>query len=239
MRLPIIIEFLFSLFLTSCKGQTDNGKTYNKDFVVSNIENLNNFTTLNKAEKSLDSMFSTYDKSIDSIVKSDKTQSFIRKRSFINNRSRILLVESTNGYEKIKDKDKIEADGFSTFCDCGILKDTIFINSGIGFFGGAGLTIKVYGTQFKSAFYEYTDDVKPYKLTAKSKFTDNVTVDSKFQYLQLDNEPNFKIEQQLTGYLTLTSNNYFSDNYDNKLDTNFVKAKMKFTCLIKKIKDLN
>lgn len=74
-------------------------------------------------------------------------------------------------------------------------------------------------------------------MTEKSEFTDNISVVSKYQYLQLDKEPNYKVGQQLSGYLTLTSNNYFSNNYGEKLDTNFVKAKMKFTCITKRIKE--
>lgn len=229
-----LISLAFS-FLASCQGQVDKGDKYNTEFTVGNIPSVNDFLILNKSEKSLDSKFNSYDKSIDSLVKADTSQDFITTRDFVNNRSRILLKEVSNGKENIKDEDKIEKDGFSTFCDCGVFKDTLFINSGIGFFGGVGISVKVFSKQFKSAFYEYIDDVKPYKLNKNSEFTDNISIESKYQYLLFDSEPTNKEGQQLTGFLTLTSNDFFENRFGEKLDTNYVKAQLKFTCKTKKL----
>lgn len=237
MRHKTFIAFYFLALFISCNGQVDIGDKFNSKFSVGQITALNNFFVLNNDEKYLDSINNSFDKSIDSLIKQDTIQTFIKKKDFLNNRSRILLTEVANGIETIKDKDKIDKDGFSAQCDCGIFKDTLFINSGIGFFGGAGLSIKVFGNNFQSGFYEYIDDVKPYKLTLTSEYTDDIFVESKYQYLQLDKQPNFKIGQQLTGYLTMTSKEFFENRFGEKLDTNYVKVIMRFTCLTKNIID--
>jgi len=227
MKQIIFIAIVFILF-ASCQSKVVNENTYNTEFCTGSMPGINDFLTLNKTENSLDSMFAVLGKRLDSLNKEYKLKNVIKKTDFRGNRSRILLTEVSNGIETIKDKD--EKDGISTFCKCEMNKDTIIIYSGVGFFGGAAISIKVYNDQFRSSFYEYADDVKPYKLNKNSEFTGEISVDSKLQYLQLDKKPTYKIGQQLTGYLILTSNEYFENRYGEKLDTNFVKVEMRFTC---------
>ena len=227
------VIFLYSLFIVSCEGQKDNGKIYNEDFAVNKIPNLGGFTTLNETEKALESKFSARDKAIDGRLKNDSTRLSDKKHDYINNRSRLLWLNSINGVED-KNKGGAVTDELPALCNCVVLNDTLFINSGFGFFDGAGVVVKANGTKFRSSIYEYTDGQKPYKLTSKSEFTNYIVVNSRFQHLQFESKPDFKLGQQLTGYLTLTSNDYFSQVYENKLNTNAVKVRMKFTCLTKK-----
>jgi hypothetical protein len=222
MRPPLLIAFFVFTCFTSCKGQVNLEKEYNKNFVIKDFTNSKVFFTLTKNEKSLDSMFSRYDKRMDSLLLSihDSLKHLFTKNDFINNRSRILFTEISNGIESRKDIEKIESDEIPSLCDCGLLKDTLFINSGVGFFGGAGLSIKIYNDEFKSSFYQYIDNVEPFKLSINS---------------ELDKQPDFKIGQHLTGLLTLTSNNFLVNRFGEKIDTNAVKVKMYFTCITKQV----
>lgn len=233
MRYALIIIVFFLPISLCCKGQVDNGDKYNRKYLVGEIENVKAFMQVNHAEESLASLFNSYDRSTDSLITKDTTQELIKKNDFFNNRSRILLTEVVNGVESINDGDKIGKDGFSTLCDCSISMDTLLISSGFGFFGGVAIIVKVFANDFQTDFNEYTDDVKPYKLTLESEFTDNITVESKYQYLKFDQQRGFKIGQQLTGFLTLTSKDFFEDDYGEKLDTKYVRVKMYFTCLTK------
>jgi hypothetical protein len=235
MKSNLFAFFYFLILVTSCKGQGDNDDKFNDKFLVGQITNLNDFFSLNKYEKYLDSINNTFDKSIDSLLKKDTTQVVINKKDFFNNRSRFLLTEFANGVETTEDR--MGEDGFSTECGCGIFKDTLFIDSGIGFFGGTGISIKVFNNHFRSSFYKYIDNVKPYKLTLTSEYTDYIFVESKYQFLQFDKQPNFKTGQKLTGYLTFTSKDFYESRFGEGLDTNFVKGTMRFTCLTKDIID--
>ncbi len=230
----IITISVILLPVFSCKGQVETGNKYNVEFVVGEIPDSGHFLIFNENEKTVDSILNETYQRFDSLnlIKAD---TLIEKNRFINNRSRFLLTEIRNGIESVKDKDEIGEDGFSTICDCMIFKDTIMISSAIGLFAGAGVLIRVYGNQFKSEFYQYIDDeVQLYKLDIDDEFTDNVTVDSKYQYLQFDKLPNFTSGQSLTGIFTLTSKNFYESKSGGKTDTNYVKLNMHFTCLTKK-----
>ena len=119
-------------------------------------------------------------------------------------------------------------------CQCDLNGDTIFISSIIGFFGGMGHGIKVFKDSFESYYILYIDDVKPYKHNlTDSVFTDNLSVLSKYQTLRLTEKPVFKSGQHLTGLLTFTSKDFYERPVGDKIDTNYVRGKMFFTCQVK------
>lgn len=225
MKQFILLNLVLTFFV-SCQGDVNK---YNKEFVVGSIPNVTDFLTLNESEKSLDSTFKSYDKTIDSLVKIKSSLDFPKKSDFINNRGRILFTEVLNGKENIEDQYRIGKNEISTSCACAIFKDTLFISSSIGFFGGAGVSVKVYLKQFTSTFSQYINGAKPYKVNNNAEFTDNIIVDSKYQYLLLDSEPTNKDKQQLTGFLSLTSNDFFENRF-GEMETKSAKVQLKFTC---------
>ena len=160
---------------------------------------------------------------------------FKKRRDFKQNRSRVLLTENVNGKDTVVDK--ISFDGISSLCECNIKDDTLFIQTAFGMhFAPRRVFVKVFKNNFQAFYHKHNDDYyKLFKVSLNSNFTDKVNIDSKFQYLQFETQPDFELNQQLTGYLTFTSN-YFYEKLlpSERLDKKFVIVKMKFTCTTQK-----
>ncbi len=230
-----IIATLIILLFNSCSGQQDNGKTNNQTYIISEIPDKEDFLKLTDHEKAVDSIFGDYDKTVDSLLLKDdrlKGNPLLQKRAFLDNRGRIYLQAFENG--KPAKVDSAFSRGMPAPCECQVKKDTVFVSMGIGFFGGMGFNVAVFKNSFQSSYYLYIDDVKPYKGNLKDSFSNDLTVKSKYQYLILDNQPTFQEGQQLSGYLTMTSQNYYENSYGNHLDTNYVVSKIYFTCSTKR-----
>jgi len=65
---------------------------------------------------------------------------------------------------------------------------------------------------------------------ADKTFSDMAKAKSKYQYLVLEQLPAFKTGQQLTGYLTLTSNQFYELIANDRLDSTYVTGRIYFTC---------
>lgn len=231
-NLQIILLSVGLCGIFSCNGQQDNGKTFNQTYNVGSIPEIEDFETLNEQEKLHDSIANQYNQLIDSMYLEDTIHmehDLLDKMDFRNNRSRIFMNFYTN--EKLSVADSSFVTGFPTQCQCLTDKDTLFISMGIGFFGGLGFNLKLVNHNFYGSFYEYTDDVKPYKSDLNdTAFYDHVEVQNKYQSLILSEKPTFQSGQQLTGYMTFTSKYFYEKKYGNQLDTNFVTGKLYFTC---------
>lgn len=183
-------------------------------------------------------MFNGYDDILDSTIAQYSSQRLgdaLRKYDFTNNRGRIFLTAYENG--KQERMDSIFKLGMGTPCSCLVNKDTIFINMGIGFFGGMALKMEITRKGFQSNYYEYMDSEEIYKLTPNGNFINNIDVKNKYQYLILDKHPVFEDNQKLNGYLTFTTPDYYEKSHE-KLDTNYVSGKIYFTCITQKQPDL-
>lgn len=234
----LTMAFSFLLLLSSCSSPEINENIYNERYVVGEIPGHARFEKLTGSEQQLDSMSSDYDKEIDSLVAEDESldsSSLLTRRSFIHNRSRMILTRISNGNEPAKQGQ--DADTVSMICSCGVLNDTLYITSGIGFFGGISLTVKLFRDEFSAHYYEYTDDVKPFKTAPEASYKRDITVDSKYQYLVLDKMPSFEPDQSVSGYLSMTSRDFYTTHAGNGLDTNSVKVKMHFTCKTRQIQE--
>jgi hypothetical protein len=152
-----------------------------------------------------------------------------KKEDFRHNRSRIFIESYTN--DKLNERNTTEDKGFSTSCECYLDKDTLNINMTIGFFGGAGFKLQVFRKSFEASFIQWTDAEEAYKSDLNdTAFYDHAIVKGKYQYLILNDKPTFRSRQQLIGYLTITSNNYYEQSSENSLDTNYVTGKLYFAC---------
>jgi hypothetical protein len=215
MRNPLIIFLFITLVcLSSCHGQQkDNSRSYYKQYVVGSIPSADNFSKLNEFEEEMDSMF-----------KDRKETGLLQIRDFKNNRGRIFMTGYDNDIPHQGDS------VISSICSCSIEKDTLYVDMSVGFFGGAGFPIKIFGKDFESSFFEYTDDAESYKTNPSDTASYGmISVKNKFQYLVIDKQPAFKPGQQLTGYLTFTSGNYYNKN-GTHLDTLYVAGRLYFTC---------
>ncbi len=228
-----IIVFSIAVFnLASVKAQTDDSKTFNTAYSIAPIPNIADFFKLNQNEKFQDSVNLLINKKLDSLPFADsaeKESGYYGKKDFRNNRSRIFMDSYTN--EKLNPENPEFKLGLPTPCDCFTAHDTMFIYMGIGFFGGFGFNITVSTHNFQSSFFDYTDDYKPYKYSLSDTASYNyITKKNKYQFLILDKKPSFTIGQQLTGYLTYTTNSYYQKTSGNNFDNIFVSGKLYFTC---------
>ncbi len=232
-RLTFFVLILLSFSV--CKAQVNDGVTFNKEYVIGPVLKLDEFMRLNKNELRQDSIYNQYDKAMDTLKVADSIQklnSVFRKKDFPNNRSRIFADTYNNG--KMETKDSTFSLGLSTPCDCYTTQDTMFVKMGLGFFGGFGFNIEVVKNNFQSCFFEYIDDVKPYKYNLEDTATYNfIIAKSKYQFLTLDKLPEFKPGQQLTGSLTYTTENYYAQSAGDKYNAIYVTGKLFFTCKIR------
>lgn len=231
----IFAAILTISLLSSCKAKAQRDKSYGTKYAVGQIPNKEDFLQLNEEEKSVDSMFSGYDKEIDGIAQKDektKNMALRLKRDFVNNRSRIFLQAFENGKETRVDSAFVK--GVSSICECLLTKDTLVVTTGVGFFGGMGFQVKIAEDGFQSTYFLYEKNAQPFKLHINDNFTNKLSVDSKYQSLMLDKKTSFTEGERLTGYLEIMTNNYYENSFGDKLDTNYVKGKVLFTCTAKK-----
>lgn len=211
----ILFSLSTVLLLISCNEVDQNESKLFKSPQIGQIPNEIRFETLTKKEKKMVE-----------ILSQDEPEK--GKGAFINNRSRIFLKRYENG--TIVKIDSSFTKGSPFPCNCLIEKDTTFINMSIGFMGGMSVSLKIHNDTFESYYFEYTDDVKPYKSNLNSEFSDFVLVKSEFQNLIINQLPNQKLNQELKGYLSFSSKNYFESNITNKLDTISIVGKAYFKC---------
>lgn len=198
-----LLVIVFILFCTVTKAQV---------VAVGTIPNLDAFYKMDTLELKFDSMMPANDPAF--------------PMAFSTNRSRIMLNEKTNDQPVKAPLEKMPA-----LCECYTDKDTLTIKTGIGFFGGFGFEIKVGAKGFRSAYFEYIDDVRPYKYSLADTATYSaISVSTQQQTLTLLNPPAFNPGQQVTGYFTFTTQPFYVKQ--NALETNKhqVLGHLYFTC---------
>lgn len=234
----IFLSFITLISIFGCQSQKteDDGKTYHNTFEEGTIPESEQFAILNEQEKRFDSVYNHLDLTIDSVKKADPSNEqnqFLAKKDFKENRSRIFMDILANG--KTGPKDSISEKGFPTQCSCFISNDTLFVVMGVGFFGGFNLHVDLNKDKFQTRFFTYYTKTKQFKSApSDTAFTNSVEVKGKYQHLVLDKKPTYQPGQQITGYLTLTTNNYYEKNYQEKLDSVMVSSRVYFTCKTRK-----
>lgn len=204
------------ILFVSCNSQNINDNGYNDSYIIGQIPDLKSFETYNEFDKRMDGV----------------GNSLVGQGGFRKNRSRIFTQSFSNG--KQSSQDSALYTGMPTPCYCSFDKDTLNVKVGIGFFGGMGFETKIFKNNFQSDYFLYIDDVKPYKYNlSDTDFTGSLYLKNKFQSLVLNEQPTFKAGQQLTGYLTFTSSNWYEKSFGDNIDTNYIKGRLYFTCLTK------
>ncbi|WP_153796600.1 hypothetical protein [Foetidibacter luteolus] len=211
MKLQKISHFFILLIVSSCQSQTGQ---YNLKYVVGEIDSLQSFSKLTSQEQKMDSLLQN---------------STWLNGAFRNNRSRIFMESFENG-QLNTGGDSSLVTGLSAPCMCYTDKDTIYMKTWIGFFGSIGFGVKIFKDDFKSQFIIQIDEPDTYKVNLSDKdFTGQAIVNSKYQKLSFLTRPSFKIDEQLTGILEITTNDYYEKKH-NGVDTLSVKGKIYFTC---------
>ncbi len=111
-----------------------------------------------------------------------------------------------------------------------LLHDTLDIKTGIGFFGGIGVSIKVKNNFFSSALGYSADHVKIYKfLKHGSEYISNIWLSPVTQSLKFFGNPTFKNKEIVVGQLEAEYEPFFEKEWDgDRLKK--VKIKIVFSC---------
>jgi hypothetical protein len=224
---------IYLLLLTTfaaCHSAVEKENGYDKEYTVGHIPDAESFQTLIPAEHHLDSTYKVRDQRIDSLIRyTDTSQAdqSLRKRNFRSNRSRIQM-----DYRKAGDTlPAIESGIYFTPCDCVASNDTLLITMNTSnSIASRHLTIKVFKNHFRINYLDSAFNGSPYQEAENSTLTNAIVVNSKSQTLILDKTPAFKPGQQLLGYFSITSNNYWELSPGNKQQARFITARGYFTC---------
>lgn len=123
---------------------------------------------------------------------------------------------------------------FQTVCIAYLIKDTLRISAGVGFFAGAGVVIKICGNSFSASYGMNADGEDVYKKNLSDKsFQDYVEVAAKNEKLVLQTKPALKRHETVCGYLEADFEPFYEkEDYDKKPVLQNYHAKVFFVCKI-------
>lgn len=210
MRLPFSSAasgLVFALLASSC---SDTKRSY----TIEEMPLSGSFFDLTQKELSLDSLLSGR----------AATQGAFRE-----NRSRMFLGASRNG--SVRTPPDQPEEGFPMRCRCAVRNDTLLVSSGVGFFGGLALNFQFTQDSVTGTYFEYTDDVQPYKAhLSDTAWTGSVLVTAHVVHAILSAEPTFQSGQQLSGSVDFITAPYYERLSVGDVDTLMANGSMRFTC---------
>jgi hypothetical protein len=260
MRFKNLTIFLFLVALSQTSlGQAKNDISFS-DIQTGKIDNLTTFKRLTKYEIRMDSLMEKHNKTslkmmldgkafikgtskglVDSAIQEQKILNTIRYK---DNRSRYQFYHYKNGQLLDKTKNESDLDSVGTECSCILENDTLKVRMSIWVFGGFAFPINLVGNKFTSKYWLDEHKRKIFKLNENDSLSDDILIPMTEQKLILDTFPAYKLGQQLTGYFTFKSANYFrasdfedwsaKDEYSDKnMDTMQTKGVVLFTCKVR------
>ncbi|MEP6846179.1 MAG: hypothetical protein ABI861_09250 [Panacibacter sp.] len=218
-----ILNISFQLLVfCNCNGQDTTFKNYT-EFKVGIIPDLISFEKMTQREIDLDTMMARYQKEslqgmedgtafIKETTEEDKSEAIadwkIKYTKYNENRSRYFFETFVN--EKKDDKEFSDIDTITTDCGCYLSGDTIKIGIGIWVFGGFGFSIDLVNNKFISCYWVDKHERNVYKANfTDTSLDDNVVVDNIDQSLTLFENPNYKLGEEITGYLVFKTKKYY------------------------------
>jgi hypothetical protein len=109
-------------------------------------------------------------------------------------------------------------------CDCMIRKDTVYLQGGIAYEGGAGFDIKIINDMFKGSIWLAG---KGYRTDNHSAFKDEIILNSLRQSLKMQDRAPLKKGRVITGEIFMESEPYFEKNHTGM---NQFYIKLLFSC---------
>ncbi len=140
-----------------------------------------------------------------------------------NNRSRIFYNVYYN--KKKQNKKNYLKKGMDLPCGCQMKNDTLTVVTGFGFFGGLGFASKINRKKFTNYFWEYSDHEYLKLKKEDSILKKSIEIGSKYQKMILEKKP--KIGQVLTGYFSIYTKPYYTNNTKSN-----VHGEVYFKCFV-------
>ena len=159
-------------------------------------------------------------------------------RRYKDNRSRYYLTPYTNDALEKGTFLGLDTDTVTTDCDCTVAGNTLNIKMGIWVFGGFAINLQLTGNTYRSIYWEDTHEQKVYRPEpGDTILTDNIQVENVVSALVLERKPSYKLGENLLGYFTFTTADYYKLNYEEGPATGpFDKLKLRgslhFKCVV-------
>ncbi len=132
----------------------------------------------------------------------------------------------------------LDTDTVTTNCDCTLAGDTLNIKMGIWVFGGVAINLQLTGNNFKGIYWEDTHEQKVYRANpGDTVLTDNMQVEIAESTLVLEQQPSYKLGENLLGYFTFKTADYYKLNYEEgpvtgPFDKMNLKGNLHFKCVV-------
>lgn len=223
-----------------CFNYSSGQQKYNPEYSIAPIPQISRFEEMTQNETRIDTLMARHNKEklqrmldgtafIEGVSAEDRQKAIeyqtIHYQRYKDNRSRYyldLIVNDKKSYTSVEDRDTL-----TTECSCYLSGDTIKVKMGIWVFGGFAISIDITKKKFTSSYWEDTHKQPIYKANlTDSSLVDNILVENETQSLILESRPAFKPDENIFGYLTFATNNYYRtseyesglapDNYSQK-----------------------
>ena len=206
---PAIVIATLLLPPASCLSQSDS-----RGFSIGPMDDAGSFAKLTENELELDSM----------------RRMSPEEGLFRDNRSRVRMSYSTNGVAH--EPGDLPAEGYPMPCHCAVRNDTLIVAMGVGFFGGVGFEILFTPRDVTSTFFEYTDDVEPYKAQLNdSAWSSIVRVVNHLEHVRVNEAPPTAAGRIFSGSLDYRTEPYYERPFGDQVDTVQVSGTIRFTCV--------
>ena len=197
-----LLSFTLILFLFSSLGDDKIYKQLNFNYEIGIFKNSD-------SRFDIEPKFLLPDSELYLGTKIEPIKSNIYKSS--ENYAVVSLYVNKNG-EKIK----IPLDKPIFSCFSGLNKDTIVITSYMlswqlyGGFVQMGFEIKISKNGVNSTFFYYDQSEGAYAMSPKATTQNFIELVPKYQYLRLNEQPKFTINESLKGHFTFTTSDFYS-----------------------------
>jgi hypothetical protein len=223
---PIIFGILLA---TVCEAQTIDSISYNKNYIIGPVPRFNEIMKFNKEDSKLEKNGKKLHQHILKLHHEQGTKYNGPRYDYTKNRARVTLETFRNGHLSEKDNNANQA---AMHCECELENnERIVLKIGFGLAASFAYNLTIEGDSFETHYIplyfgtpKYTKDLKD------SIMVSNLVTLSQTQYMILDQRPTFRANQQIKGYITFSSYDFYEKTSSETFDTLRINAKAHFTC---------
>jgi hypothetical protein len=248
----LMLKFYLTLLLLPYISVGQYSKTQQNYIKVGNIKDFSEFQKLTKLEKELGKAYDNQNAQTSKVISDEEgleklglNQSMIDTLNhdikitsslvYKENRSRNILDVYKDGELISKTDDDKHIEAMGTQCSCNLKNDTITVKMSFWIFGGFAIQIKLMDNQFVGLYS--LDERRQYifKLKNSDELSTNIVIPLAEQQLLLDVKPMYKSGQQLNGYFSFNTEDYFEldvNSTSNSLDNLKTTGTTYFTCKV-------
>ncbi|MCR6637559.1 MAG: hypothetical protein NVV82_00780 [Sporocytophaga sp.] len=229
-------QIIFGILLAVvCEAQTLDTISRNKTYVIGPMPEFNEIMKLNKEDSKLEKNGKKVHQHILKLHNEKGTRYNGPRYNYSNNRARITLETFRNGHLSEKDNNAKDA---AMHCECELENnEKITIKIGFGLSAAFAYNLTIEGDSFETHYIPLYFGTPKFKNDLKDPImVSSIVTLSQNQYMILDQKPTFRENQQISGYITFSSYNFYEHTSPEIFDTLRINAKAHFTCNVFKRK---